>query len=78
MDICRYMSIAIRVHGRTISMIQALDSTVTLEGNEDKYFMIYCADSDHEEYQTIDKETYNRTYEAMPPYVYCMNVVPID
>lgn len=78
MDICRYSSIAIRVHRRTIDMIRALDDSVVLEGNEDKIFMIYCADSDHEEYQTIDKATYDRTYEEMPPYVYTMHVTPID
>jgi hypothetical protein len=78
MDMCQYSTIAIRVHRRTIDMIRALDSNVTLEGNEDNYFMIYCADSDHEEYQTIDKATYDRTYEAMPPYVYAMTVNMID
>jgi hypothetical protein len=78
MDICRYFSIAIRIHRRTISMINALDNSVALEGNEDKYFMIFCADSDHEEYEVIDKDAYDRTYEPMPPYVYSMQVTPID
>lgn len=78
MELCHYSSIAIRVHRRTISMINALDDSVVLEGNEDKFFMIFCADSDHEEYQTIDKETYDRTYEPMPPYVMAMQVNTID
>lgn len=79
MDMCTYKPIAIRVHRRTIDMIRALDDSVALEGNEDKIFMIYCADSDHEEYQIIDKETYDRTYEPMPDYVMAMsNVNTID
>jgi hypothetical protein len=75
MQPCPHKPIAIRVHRRTIDMIRALDDSVVLEGNEDKFFMIYCADSDHEEYQTIDKETYDRTYEPMPPYVMAMSEV---
>lgn len=75
---CPHPVIAIRVHRRTIDMLQALDPSITLEGNEEKCFMIYCADSDHEEYQLIDKETYDRTYEPMPPYVHAMTVNTID
>lgn len=78
MDMCKYGTIAIRVHRRTIDMIRALDDSVVLEGNEDNYFMIYCADSDHEEYQTIDPATYERTYEEMPAHILAMQVHTID
>ncbi len=78
MNICKDMPTAIRITRRTISMICALDDSVVLEGNEDNFFMIYCHGSDHEEYQTIDKETYERTYEPLPPYVDAMQVKTID
>jgi hypothetical protein len=78
MEMCKHSTIAIRVHRRTISMINALDDSVALEGNEDKYFMIFCADSDHEEYAIIDKETYDRTYEEMPGHIMAMTVKTID
>jgi hypothetical protein len=78
MYMCKHDTIAIRVHRRTISMIQALDDSVVLEGNEGNYFMIFCVDSDHEEYQTIDKATYDRTYEPLPDYVHAMTVNTID
>lgn len=75
---CTALPIAIRVHRRTISMIQALDDSVVLEGNEDKYFMIYCPDTDHEEMELIDKETYDRTYEQMDGWVLATFVNTID
>lgn len=78
MIMCPHLPMAIRVHRRTISMINALDSSVVLEGNEDKFFMIYCHGSDHEEHQIIDSDTYDRTYEPMPDYVHAMNVNTID
>lgn len=78
MEMCKHSTIAIRVHRRTISMINALDDSVALEGNEDKYFMIFCVDSDHEEYATIDKAAYDRTYEPMPGHVMAMEVNTID
>jgi hypothetical protein len=78
MYICHYSTIAIRVHRRTITMIQALDDSVMLEIDEERYFMIYCIDSDHEEYETIASATYDRTYEPMPEHVYAMTVKKID
>lgn len=78
MEMCKHSTIAIRVHRRTISMINALDDSVVLEGNEDKYFMIFCVDSDHEEYAIIGQEPYARTYEPMPDHVMAMEVRTID
>lgn len=78
MEMCKHSTIAIRVHRRTISMIQALDDSVALEGNEGKYFMIFCVDSDHEEYSTIGSDIYDRTYEPMPSHVMAMTVNTID
>ena len=78
MDMCKYLPTAIRITRRTISMIQALDPSVVLEGNEDNYFMIYCHGSDHEELEVIDKATYDRTYEPLPDHVDAMQVTTID
>lgn len=78
MEMCKHETIAIRVHRRTISMINALDDSVALEGNEGMYFMIFCVDSDHEEYATIGPEAYDRTYEQMPGHVMAMTVKTID
>lgn len=78
MDLCNHSTIAVRVHRRTISMIQALDDSVALEGNEDKFFMIFCVDSDHEEYSIIGEEPYARTYEPMPDHVHAMTVKTIN
>ena len=75
---CLAKTIAIRVHRRTIDMIRALDDSVVLEGNEANYFMLYCAESDHEESETISNETFLRTYEPMPGYVLVMFVNTID
>lgn len=78
MFMCNHKTQAVRVHRRTMSLIELLDDSVTLEGNEDKFFMLYCVDSDHEEYQIIDKDTYDRTYEPMPDHVMYMTVDTID
>ena len=77
-QMCKHATSAIRVHRRTISLINLFDTEVDLEGNEENFFMIYCVDSDHEEYQIIDKDTYARTYEQMPDAVMYMNVNTID
>ncbi len=78
MNICKHMPTAIRITRRTITMIRALDTSVVLEGNEDKFFMIYCHGSDHEEYDVIGKATYDRTYEPLPLHVDAMQVNTID
>lgn len=78
MEMCTYMPTAIRITRRTISTIQALEPSAVLEGNEDKFFMIYCHGSDHEEYQIIDKETYDRTYQPLPDHIDSMQVQTID
>lgn len=71
---CPYLPIAIRVHPRTMCLIETIDDSVTLEGNEENFFMIYCANSDHEEYGIITPETYGFTYEKMPDHVLAMFV----
>lgn len=78
MFMCTGKTVAVRVHRRTIDMIRALDDSVVLEGNEGNYFMLYCTDTDHEEYQVIDQITYDRTYEPLPGHVYAMTVNTID
>lgn len=78
MDMCKFKPLAIRVHRRTINLIQSFDKKIELEGNEDKFFMIYCYGSDHEETEMIDQVTYDRTYEAMPELELVNTVNTID
>lgn len=75
---CPHPVIAVRVHRRTIDMIEHLDDSVKLEIDEGRYFMIYCVDSDHEEYETIAPATYDRTYTPMDGHVLAAFVTTID
>lgn len=75
---CTAETAAFRVAPRTLPMIHTLDDSVTLEPMKQTYFMIYCVDTDHEEYQVIDEEVFNRTYGEMPKHVVAMHVTTID
>lgn len=79
MDMCNFQPLAVRIVPRTLDMIAALNDGVTPELEaEPTYFMLYCADSDHEEAAIIDEPAFERTYGKMPGHVLAQYVHTID